>query len=72
MKTLKKKIAILSGDGIGPEVMESALLILEKVSKRFQLNFELIEGLIGGAAFDQYQTHCPKETLALCKGADAI
>lgn len=69
---MHKKIAVLPGDGIGPEIMEGALLVLEAISKRFGHNFELQRGLIGGAAWQVHGRHFPDETLELCRGCDAI
>ncbi len=46
------KIAVLPGDGIGPEVMAEARKVLGKVSERFGLHFEMEEKLVGGAALD--------------------
>lgn len=57
---LKRKIAVLAGDGIGPEVMQEAIKVLDKVSSMFGHNFEYLHGLIGGAAFDEYQNHFPE------------
>lgn len=67
-----KKIAVLAGDGIGPEVMQQALRVLNKIAEKFQHQFSFTEGLIGGQAYDQYQSHCPDETLQICDEADAI
>jgi len=66
------KIAILSGDGIGPEVMAEALKVLDTVSKKYDLTFETIEALIGGAAFDKVGNHFPDETKKICEQSDAI
>ncbi|MBL4659247.1 MAG: 3-isopropylmalate dehydrogenase [Alcanivoracaceae bacterium] len=63
-----RKIAILAGDGIGPEVMTQALRVLDAL----ELPFELESGLIGGAAYDQYQSHFPDTTKTLCQSADAV
>lgn len=62
------KIAVLPGDGIGPEVTAQAVKVLSATG----LNFEFEEALIGGIAFDQTGHPLPKETLDLCKNADAI
>ena len=66
------KIAILSGDGIGSEVMSEALKVLDVVSKKFDLTFETTEAPIGGAAFDKVENHFPDETKEICKQSDAI
>jgi len=63
-----KKIAILAGDGIGPEVIKQTLRVLDALD----LPFEIEHGLIGGAAYDKYQNHFPKETEQLCQSADAV
>ncbi|MBL4774416.1 MAG: 3-isopropylmalate dehydrogenase [Alcanivoracaceae bacterium] len=63
-----KTIAILSGDGIGPEVMTQSLRVLEALNLPFKLQY----GLIGGAAYDEYQSHFPEATKTLCQSADAV
>ena len=67
-----KKIAVLSGDGIGPEVMEEALRVLSVISSKYKIDLEFNSGLIGGAAYDQYQQHFPDETREICKQSNAI
>ncbi len=69
---MTKKIAVLSGDGIGPEVMAEAIKVLRAVEKKFNAKFEFKETLVGGAAWDKYKEHLPKETLEICKNSDAI
>jgi 3-isopropylmalate dehydrogenase len=69
---MKKQIAILPGDGIGEEVMEQALRILDAVENRFDHQFKTVKGLVGGAAYDKHKSHLPDETLSLCKSSDAI
>jgi len=69
---MQKKIAILSGDGIGPEVMTEAIKVLKKIEKKFQHSFELTEALVGGAAIDGAGKALPEETVKICEGADAI
>ncbi|MDF3055382.1 MAG: leuB [Gammaproteobacteria bacterium] len=69
---MHKTIAVLSGDGIGPEVMEQTLRVLDAVAKKYQHNFTYLEAKIGGAAYDTYSEHCPDETLEICKKSDAI
>jgi 3-isopropylmalate dehydrogenase len=66
------KIAVLPGDGIGPEVMAAALNVLEAAGTRFGLNFAFDHQLVGGAAIDAKGRALPEETLAACEGADAI
>lgn len=69
---MKKKIAILPGDGIGSEVTAAAEKVLEVVGRRFQHTFEIKRGAIGGAAIDKHQTAFPKETITLCEQSDAV
>lgn len=52
---MKKRIALLPGDGIGPEVAESAADVLKSVAEQFGHEFEFENGLIGGAAIDAHQ-----------------
>lgn len=69
---MKKKIAVLPGDGIGPEVMEGALKVLQTIEKRFNHTFETTKGLIGGIAIDEEGTPLPEATVELCKSSDAV
>jgi len=66
------KIAVLPGDGIGPEVTEEAQKALVAVAGRFGHSFEFTLGLAGGAALDALGTPLTDETLALCQQSDAI
>ena len=68
----KKKVLLLPGDGIGQEVTESAGRILEKIVQLEDVEIELLEGLIGGAAIDSTGDPLPKETLELAKASDAV
>ena len=65
-------IAILPGDGIGPEVTQQAVRVLREVAAQagHQLTFE--QGLIGGAAIDAEGSSMPQQTVSLCSQADAI
>lgn len=69
---MKCKIAVLSGDGIGPEVMSVALHVLETVGKKFKLEFDFNEALVGGIAIDKKGKALPEETVELCRRCDAI
>jgi 3-isopropylmalate dehydrogenase len=66
------RIAVLPGDGIGPEVMAEALKVLDAVQRRFslQLHYEFAD--VGGVAIDRHGKALPDETLALCKKSDAV
>jgi len=66
------KVAVLAGDGIGPEVMSEAIRVLEAVGKQFSLGFEFAERRVGGAAIDVDGEALPEATLEACRGADAI
>ena len=65
-------IAVLPGDGIGPEVMAQAQKVMMAVSERFSLNITTKEYDIGGIAIDNHGTPLPTNTLAGCEQADAI
>jgi 3-isopropylmalate dehydrogenase len=69
---MKKVIAVLPGDGIGPEVMDEAIKVLTTIGEKFEHEFVFNRALVGGAAYDEYQNHLPKETLQICEEADAI
>ncbi|WP_311753021.1 3-isopropylmalate dehydrogenase [Proteus columbae] len=65
-------IAVLPGDGIGPEVMAQAQKVMKAVIERFSLNITTKEYDIGGIAIDNHGTPLPVDTLAGCEQADAI
>lgn len=65
-------IAVVPGDGIGPEVTEQALKILEKVGAKYHHNFSYMSVDAGGAAIDKYGKCLPKETVDICKNSDAV
>jgi 3-isopropylmalate dehydrogenase len=67
-----RKILILPGDGIGPEVMREARRVLDWLERRRGLQFDLEEDLVGGAAIDGRGTPLADSTLALAKAADAV
>jgi 3-isopropylmalate dehydrogenase len=69
---LKKKIVLLPGDGIGPEVTKAAASVLQECAREFQHQFEMIEMPIGGAAIDKTGNPLPNETLDACRKADAV
>ena len=66
------KIAVLPGDGIGPEVMSEAIKVLDQVSTKFDVGFEFEEKLVGGAAIDDSGSPLPDDTVKACEDADAI
>jgi 3-isopropylmalate dehydrogenase len=65
-------IVLLPGDGIGPEVVNEARLVLEAVAKRHGHQFKFAAHLLGGCAIDAKGTAMPDETLAACQAADAV
>ncbi len=67
-----RKILVLPGDYIGPEIMAEAVAVLEVVNRRFALDLELEHGLLGGAALDVHGVPLPEATLASARSADAI
>jgi len=67
-----KKILVLAGDGIGPEVMRQVRRIVDWMAKRRSVTFDLTEGLVGGAALDAHGTPLTDETLADALAADAV
>jgi 3-isopropylmalate dehydrogenase len=69
---MKFDIAVLPGDGIGPEVIAQALKVLQTVGEKFGHSFRLRDGLIGGVAIDTLGTALSDETLKMCKQCDAV
>ena len=69
---MRKKIAVLPGDGIGPEVVREAVKVLKAIENKFGHTFEYEEGLVGAAAIDATGNPYPAETHELCLSADAI
>lgn len=67
-----KKIAILSGDGIGDEIITQSLKVLNAIGKKFHHDFLYQEGLIGAIAIDNSGKPLPDETISLCIDSDAI
>jgi 3-isopropylmalate dehydrogenase len=69
---MNKCIAVLSGDGIGPEVMKEAIKVLEKIEKKFNHSFSLEHANIGGIAIDKEGKALPESTIKVCENSDAI
>lgn len=69
---MKARIAVLGGDGIGPEVTAEAVRVLEAVAVRYGHEFSLEPALFGGAAIDAIGVGLPDATLALCKASAAV
>jgi 3-isopropylmalate dehydrogenase len=71
-EVMKFTIAVLPGDGVGPEVIGEAVKALEAVGRKHGHTFEMRHGRIGGNAIDEFGTPLPSETLATAKGSDAV
>ena len=69
---MKYKIAVLAGDGIGPEIVDQVIKVLKAVGKKFNHKFEFREGLVGAAAIDAVGDPFPEETFQLCMDSDAV
>jgi 3-isopropylmalate dehydrogenase len=69
---MSKKILTIAGDGIGPEIMEGAVLALKRVAELADEKIEISEALAGGAAIDRYGVPLPNETIQKAREADAI
>lgn len=65
-------IAVLKGDGIGPEIVDQAIKVLDKTAGRFGFSVSYQEALLGGAAIDATGVPLPEETVAVCKAADSV
>ncbi len=65
-------LAVLPGDGVGPEVIAEGIRVLEAVGKRFGHEFNLHYGLVGGVAIDQFGVALTPETLQMCRQCDAV
>ncbi|GHU82820.1 3-isopropylmalate dehydrogenase [Clostridia bacterium] len=68
----KYTIALLKGDGIGPEIVEQAVKVLNKTGKKFGFDVEYKLADIGGVAIDNTGVPLPDETIAVCKAADSV
>ncbi len=66
------RVAVLSGDGIGPEVMDETLTTLEQAGRRFGFQIETSAADVGGCAIDRHGTALPKETIMACEESQAI
>lgn len=69
---MSKKVVLLPGDGIGPEIMQAAKHVLHAISTEFGHTFNCEEHFIGGSAIDQTDNPLPEETVTACKEADAV
>ncbi len=69
---MRAVVAVLPGDGIGPEVTAEAVRVVEAVGRRYGHRFEFAYGLLGGCAIDATGSALPPETVALCQSSDAV
>ncbi len=67
-----KKIAVLAGDGIGPEVMQEAIKVLDAVQEKYSFKLEYKHADVGGCAIDKHGHALPSSTLELCRNSDAV
>lgn len=67
-----KKIAVLAGDGIGPEVMREAIKVLDAVQKKYSFTLSYEYADVGGCAIDNHGHALPPATLELCRNSDAV
>lgn len=66
------RIAVLPGDGIGPEIVDVAVRVLAAAAERFGIEFDFTTALVGGAAYDSTGSPLPSDTLELCRNSDAV
>ncbi|HSW58658.1 MAG TPA: 3-isopropylmalate dehydrogenase [Dehalococcoidales bacterium] len=69
---MKFKLAVLPGDGVGPDVLKEGIKVLEAVGKKYGHSFELTYGLIGGVAIEAEGVGLSDDTLKMCKTKDAV
>ena len=65
-------LAVLPGDGVGPEVTNEAIKVLQAIGKKYNHTLNLQNGLIGGIAIDETGEALPKDTLKMCQSSDAV
>ncbi|CAB1241367.1 3-isopropylmalate dehydrogenase [Clostridium sp. MT-14] len=66
------KIAVISGDGIGSEIIAQGKKVLRTVAHKYNFDFEYEDVLLGGSAFDKKGTPLPEETVEICKNSEAV
>ena len=69
---MKKNIAVIRGDGIGPEIVNQALLVLDKVAAKFGHEFTYTDVYMGGCAIDKFGDPLPEAELAKCVSSDSV
>ena len=66
------KITLLKGDGIGPEIVDEAVKVLNKTADKFGFTVDYDEALMGGCAIDATGEPLPQETIDKCKASDSV
>lgn len=69
---MEKNIAVIKGDGIGPEIVDEAIRTLEKIAAKYGHKFNFTNVLMGGIAIDTVGTPLPDETIEICKKSDSV
>jgi 3-isopropylmalate dehydrogenase len=69
---MEYRIAVLPGDGVGPEVVGEGLKVLRVIAELYDMRFTLGHGLVGGAALEATGDPLPEATLQLCRESDAV
>ena len=69
---MKYNIAVIRGDGIGPEIVEEGIRALNAAAKRYGFTLNYSEVLMGGCAIDEHGTPLPQDTISTCKVSDAV
>ena len=69
---MNKKIAIIKGDGIGPEIINEAVKVLDKIADKYRHNFCYTEALLGISAYRETKTPLPNETIEICTQSDSV
>lgn len=69
---MEKKIAVIKGDGIGPEIVAEAEKVLDKIGEKFGHTFEYTDVLMGGCAIDKTGVPLPQETIDVCLASDSV
>ena len=65
-------IALMPGDGIGPEIVAGAVSVLDKISEKYGHKFNYTEVAIGGCAIDKFGTSLPQSTIDTCLASDSV
>ena len=69
---MTKNIALIRGDGIGPEIVGQAKLVLDRIAELYGHEFHYTDVDMGGNAIDKYGDHLPQEMLAKCLDSDSV